>query len=204
MRPALLSTLAALAACVPLERDPEEPFGDEAPGFQGRLEGSIGLRQLDDDAAWSPLDEAIDLGLDLAIGPEGGIVQGQVGLHWAYDDATGTAAFGERKDLDLVTWELLGGVVKMFRIPGVMARPYLGAGASLLRVDADFIDRGERVGGDDWTLGVYGRVGLLMEFSPDHYAGVDVRHLTGTDVDIQGLTEDADGTIVSVVFGYSF
>ena len=169
-----------------------------------RLDGLFGVRQLEDDDSWDPLDEQGYLGVELAIGPPTAFVQGQFGLHYGFDDGTLPDGMGDHVHLHHYTWELTAGVVKVVRVPGTMLRPYLGAGVSLLYEDAALWTGTERFHDDDFGFGLYARAGLLVEFALGRYAGIDVRRLMETDTDISGLTEDADATYVSVVLGYSF
>lgn len=203
LSPALPLLVAACIAPFPVQEG--EGFGDHAaPPFPGRLDALIGVRQLEDDGVWDPVDEQAHIAVELAVGDPEGPLQGQFGLHYGWDDATRTDALGERVHLDHFTWEVSAGVLKVVRIPGVMLRPYAGVGASFMNVHAHLLSGGVRIGENDFGVGLYVRGGLLVEFAPGRYAGIDVRHLTGTDIDIEGLADDADATLYSLVFGYSF
>jgi hypothetical protein len=103
-------------------------------------------------------------------------------------------------DVDAVTAEFYGGVLKSFG-EGVV-RPYVGAGLSLLFVAVD--GDGPFEEDDDATVGAYAHGGVDFQISPLFSLGFDVRGLFGPEVEIYGEDRDANYWQYALVAGFSF
>ena len=96
------------------------------------------------------------------------------------------------------------GIVKSLRLG--LVRPYIGAGIELAHVEFESpLDGTSEVITEDGELfGGYGHAGILLQWTPSSYIGVDVRGFEGPTESIADIDYDTDYSQVTLVFGASF
>ncbi|MSR62603.1 MAG: hypothetical protein EXS08_09190 [Planctomycetes bacterium] len=94
------------------------------------------------------------------------------------------------------TAEFYGGVRKSFGSGSV--RPLFGAGLSAIAAAVDVSGVGDD---DDSSLAGYVHGGVGIDLGESLTAGIDVRLLFGSDLEIAGVSTDADYGQVALFFG---
>jgi opacity protein-like surface antigen len=85
-------------------------------------------------------------------------------------------------------------------------RPYVGGGASLIAINVDA--EGSGAGGsasisdDDVGVGLYLHGGAAWQVASSFRLGLDLRYLTGTDVDLFGVNGDVDYAQAALFLGF--
>jgi hypothetical protein len=196
MKLALVAALAALASCsaLPTRRAAlEEPAAPAAPK-SNRISFYLGQRSLDEDF-WAPVEDQAVFAVDYARETPGSVVGFEVGLAGSYDNEN-VAGF----DIDGTTAELYGGVRKTF-VTGSVVRPVLGAGLSLIDAEVQVAGFGS---GDDTSLAGYAHGGVDFDITEAFFLGLDLRWLFGSDIEIAGISGDADYVQLALVIGFAF
>lgn len=157
----------------------------------------LGARQFGDDDYWSPLDEQGVLAVEFAHEPPGAPVGFELGC--ALAGATDSINNFDRTAAEV---ELYGGFRKTFFREGAL-RPYLGAGLSLVSVAEEDETVIGSLDDDDASAGLYVHGGLELAVGDAFSLGLDARVLTGTDVELFGVSTDADYTQFALFFGWS-
>ena len=198
MRPILLLPLLA-CSCSALQQR-----GDvlaPQPFESGRFQAHIGVRELTDDGLWAPVEDQTHFGVSWSGSDDGAPIAWDVGFSYSEDDGSrlvgGDVITARGSILELDVGALA--VHDAWRV-----QPYVGAGVSLLRAEADVRFAGDQVEDSDTTFGVYARAGLMIPFHGGEVVGIDVRRVFGADVELGGSDGDADGTIFALTFGYGF
>ena len=193
---ALVPTLESCASPARVSR-PAAP----QPFSATHISATLGQRTFEDDG-WEPVEDQLAIGLSLELEPEDSWLSLDVAVHYAEDETSRVVGgFGD-VELSAETWEFSLGLLREVGLGGFPLRPYLGAGLSLLLVDADVTDAAG-VGlfsGDDATVAPYVRAGLLFEIYEGGQIGIDVRYLGAGEIDIEGRNLDADYTQVTLIF----
>ncbi len=168
-------------------------------GWQGNANVLIGGRQMDDELNWEPLEDQFALGVELDFRPEDFPLGFEVGLQGSItaDEILGVTVtasvvelyFGPRVTLDLGQSGF---------------HPYFGAGVTLLAAELEAESGGFRVSDDDSTAGGYAHGGVYYRTQSNFNIGLDVRHVTNTDINLFGGDGDADYFQVALLLGGSF
>jgi hypothetical protein len=160
-----------------------------------RLMLLFGMRFLDEDD-YEPLEDQPTFGIDFSYEAPGSAIGFEVGLMGSYDDDEVLGA-----DIEVSTGELYAGVRKTFGEPGAGFHPYVGGGVSLINVDIEVSGAGSD---DDTSLAGYAHGGVLAQIGASFFVGADVRALFGSDIEIAGVSGDADYGQVALVLGWAF
>lgn len=187
----MLLTTGLLLASSPLPA-PVASHHDEREHAKSRhVHYYVGARQLDD-GDWGSLDQPLvgEIGLewrkpDQWLGYEVG-----VSIGFDQDDVRGV-------DVDARSLEFYTGLRATARVGHL--RPYVGAGASVLRMDW-FGDPSD----DDTAIGGYARGGIAWAFDCGMDVGVDYRHVFVGDFELFGSDVDADFDQLALTVGFSF
>lgn len=174
-----------------------------------RFDTTVGARAFEDDAAWEPLDDQVDLGISF-ITPFLGIRSVQydqftdwlswdLGIAYAFDSSS-------RGDVEVESQivDLSAGLIFEPPRPSRLS-PYVGGGWTL-----SFTDFDEQVG--DLTFrerdvigSPYVRGGLRFLLDPYRHVGVDVRWRSpGGDEFVDGVGGTIESMTVALLFGASF
>lgn len=198
----------ALASCVfpptyePMRREEKPPVRPDLPTHGRQLSFGAGLRGFSDEQ-FGALDDQFAVALDYCEPLGLGALRLEGGMHYSYDDATGTAG-GETTHLDAWTFELLVGANLSHQLGRL--RPYIGAGVGLLFLDLRAVDEDVDVLFQDGegTVGFYAKAGLLLQVTPASHVGLEFRHFEGGDVTLDGTEVGTDNDEVLIVLGSSF
>jgi hypothetical protein len=161
-----------------------------------------GVRAFEDEDFGS-LDDQLALTLDYCEPIDFGSLRLEGGMHYSYDESTGTSG-GETVHLRGRSFELSVGL-NLSQLIGRL-RPYVGAGASLLFLQQRGIDEDDGLvfDDDDLTAGGYAKVGLLFQVRPTSHLGVEFRHFVGGDVVLDGTDFATGYDQLLFVFGTGF
>jgi hypothetical protein len=188
----------AVADGGPVLEDPADPAAlpPAAPSHatDNCLRLYVGQRMFDEDF-WSPLEDQLTLGLEFASENPAHFVGWEAGAMYSFDEDE-VAGF----DVDASTWELYGGVRKTLLDSDSTLRPYLGAGLAWITGDVEVSGVGSD---DDDSFGVYLHGGIDARVSNSFFVGADLRGLLGTEVDIAGVSGDADYLQIALALGWS-
>ena len=165
----------------------------------GNINGTIGLRQLDEDI-WAPVDRQATVGVvaDFGLGrslPLYVSVGADVSADVDSDDSGDTSA---------AVVELMAGIKVMPR-SGVF-RPYAQVGVTSVGAalefdgDDDYYDEDD----NDQSFGYYAGFGALFRIGRHFNLGADLRWVAGTDIEMFGYSGDADSFTGSIVIGYGW
>jgi len=153
----------------------------------------LGQRNLDEDD-YTPVDEQSVFGVEYVREAPGSVIGWEIGLMGSYDEDR-VGGF----DVEGSTGELYGGVHKTF-LTGVV-RPYLGAGISFINSEVEVVGLGKD---DDDSVAGYAHLGVLFQVSALFSLGLDARALFGSDMQIAGVSTDADYGQLALILGFAF
>ncbi|RMH02494.1 MAG: hypothetical protein D6702_08830 [Planctomycetota bacterium] len=163
----------------------------------------IGLRRQDDFAGWAPNDDLPQAALEYAAGPPDSPWRWDFFLAYAADRSRRLVG-GSRENLDSHFVDLGLGPLLLLPAPVPGLRPYAGAGAALLWMQADRRAAGAVATDQDATFGGYLRAGLLADFRPGEHIGLDLRWTGAGRADLGGPSRGTGAWSLSLVFGYRF
>ncbi len=174
-----------------------------APGERDKnLDMSLGYRKFGS-AVFNAADSHVAMTLKYDFG--GKIIRPVVGLGYSSSDSANNsfAIFQPRGD-EADVWELSAGFL-VSRFDKAL-RPYFGAGVAWISVDMDLIESGAVVGYHDSDLGFYLDTGFVRTVGNEFPVnlGMDIRYMTGTEIEIQGRTGDADYFQIGFLVGARF
>jgi len=207
LRAALLGCATlALGACSAVQHSPSFPRLEPPQIYQEEhISLTVGQRSFEDDLA-EPVDDQLFLALNIEVVPVNSWLALDFGLNYSVDRVTQNSGGLGVVDLEVDVWELSAGLHHEFKLGRSPIRPYIGAGASILLVDAMLTDSaGASLFEDqDTVLGTYARGGLLFEIGQGNQLGIDLRYLSGEAANIGGLMVDSDYVTVGVIFRGSY
>lgn len=157
---------------------------------------TLGQRRLDEDD-WEPLDEQAAVGFQYAQQSNGAPVGFEVGLLLSFDDDTISGV-----DVEAAVGELYAGVHRSFGSSASSVRPYVGAGLALISAEIEGSSGGTSVDDDDSSPGIYAHGGVAFQAGSNFRFGIDLRLLTGTDIDLFGVSGDADYVQLGLFLGF--
>ena len=199
----------ALASCVvpagPLtpwqERDAPPPSPKLAM-YGRQLNFGAGMRAFEDEG-FGALNDQFALTLDYCEPIDLGALRLEGGMHYSYDESTGTSG-GQTVGLRGRTFELSVGL-NVSQLIGRL-RPYFGFGASLLFLHQHGIDEQDGLvfEDEDLTAGGYVKAGLLFQVTRTSHLGVELRHFEGGDVVLDGADLATGYDQLLFLFGTSF
>jgi hypothetical protein len=206
----LASSLAQPAA--ELEPIALAPLALQGPGPSYKPQRSlgtsrllVGFQDLDEDY-WEPSDGYWTVGMETSFERLSDWVGGEGG--WLFSMQNERDTFGDTViGVDRTQVEIYFGLHRTF-LREAFLRPYVGAGGSILWVEAD--QEIGPVGGEyasdeerEFALGAYAHAGVALQLSEAWQIGVDYRALLSTKIDVLAGSEgDADYTLLSVFVGF--
>lgn len=183
---------SGVAACAaPIERAPEVRAQEVLPRTNPQGQGAVhlGLRYLDDDAFYEPLEEPVALGVEYARRfQKGGTFGFEAGGFLASDAELGVDLLFLEGDLGLRASH----DIDRFQV-------FAGGGIALILAQVESAVLSE----DDYTIGPYVHAGAIYYVTTDFFLGVDARLVTGTEIDFPSFVEtDADYVQVALLLGW--
>lgn len=199
--------VGALASCAapsfpaPQRQDPiPAPPGLAVYGRQ--VSFGVGVRGFEDED-FGAVDDQVAWTLDYCEPMQAGALRLEGGMHYSYDDASGTSG-GQDVRLKSKSFELSVGV----NFSQLMSRfrPYAGIGASLLFLELRAVDDDVDLlfDDDELTVGGYAKLGLLFQVTRTSHLGFEVRHFEGGDVTLGGSDLATSYDQLLFLFGTSF
>lgn len=204
---AFSGAVLALALASPFSVAQAEPGAANLNLFAGQ-------KQLDSND-WSPIDEQTSAGISIDYEPEGWWLGATVGLYngtatesVTFADTTG-GANPNPGELISDSWELAIGPNKVFKIPGVPVRAYVGGGYAYMSVtyvereyDTD-TNTAYRRRASDAAHGAWARTGVFVTLAEMINLGVEARISRG-EVDLNGFNAEAGGEFIGAIAGFHF
>jgi len=198
----------ALASCASTgsfaARQRQDPFHPppELTVYGRQLNFGMGVRAFEDEGFGS-LDDQFALALDYCEPIDLGALRLEGGMHYSYDDASGTSG-GQTVQLRGRSFELSVGL-NLSQLLGRL-RPYVGIGAALLFLHQRGIDEdaGLLFDDEDLTAGGYFKAGLLFQVTPTSHLGFELRHFEGGDIVLDGADLATSYDQLLFLFGTSF
>jgi hypothetical protein len=171
----------------PSPQETTEPVGVRV------LSAFVGARQFDEDD-WEPVEDQISFGLGFAM--QG--ADAPVGFELA--DDTFLSGVGN-VDVEAEVIEFSAGVHRSFA-PSARLRPQIGAGLTVISVDAKVSSGGVSASEDDVGFGFYVHGGLGIRLGSSFEVGADLRAVVGAEVELGGTDVDADYLEASLFLGW--
>ena len=166
------------------------------------LDISLGYRKLGSEV-FNSADNHIAMTLKYDFG--GKIIRPVVGLGYSStDDGRNSFAIFRSREDEASVFELSAGFcVSNFN---KALRPYFGAGVAWISADIELIEPGAVVGYHDSDVGFYLDTGFVRTVGNEFPVnlGLDIRYMTGTEIEIQGRTGDADYFQIGFLVGARF
>jgi len=213
-RPRTAARLLPLLACAALsgclsERAVNSRWGPRVDDSLARdmvvvqpfqLDVHLGLRDVQDDEAWEPVDDHLDVGVTIRTPiPSATRAAFDLGVRYGYDESErGTT------EVESQIIELDAGLLFAFADPGTLVQPYVGAGLALVFVDNETTVDTAATREREAALGRYLRTGLAVEFRPAQLVGLELRYLDGDDVQLDGRDIALEAYTVALTFGARF
>ena len=205
----LLSTLLlCCAACMSPPQDSQDPERRPAALGYGQYGGTmsvlIGLRRMQDQGDWDPLENQLTGGLETTLyGRPGNPVALTAGVLGSYEQASRTVS-GVRYTLDTESVELYLGPKLFVDVPDTPLRLYAGLGVSAIYYGAEYLSGGAVRESDDISAGLYAHAGVSFWLTDTTSIGIGYRTLQGSDVDLAVQGQDADYHSVQLSFNTEF
>lgn len=192
------SSLAACAA--PTERAPEVRAQEVAPRSNPQGQGAVhlGLRSLDDEAFYEPVEEPVVLGIEYARRFQpGGPFGFEAGLFLAGDSQ-------EELGVDVTSLFFEGDLGLRISHDIDRFQVFAGGGVALIVADVEIDVNGFNVlSEDDFTAGPYVHAGAICYVGTNFFLGIDARLVTGTEIDFPSFVEtDADYFQITLLLGW--
>jgi opacity protein-like surface antigen len=197
---AALALFATACSSVPSRASLAGPQ-DGAAAEISSLNVLLGKRQLGEDD-WAPVDEPGVLGLEYANERAGSAVGYEIGFSFAAAEEDEFVAGLGDVELSSGFFEVYGGLRKTF-FADAGVRPYLGLGVTVIAVALEAESGGLSSDDDDASFGGYAHGGLEFRVTDNFRLGLDLRAVFGTDVELFGVSGDADYEQLALVAGFS-
>ena len=175
-----------------------------APGEGGKnLDISLAYRKFGS-GVFNAADDHVAMTLKYDFG--GKIIRPVVGLGYSSSQVKNDFDFAifQPRDDEADSFELSAGfLVSRF---DKAVRPYFGAGVAWISVDLDLVEPGAVVGYHDSDQGFYLNTGFVRTVGKGAPVnmGLDILYVTGTEIEIQGRTGDADYVQIGFLVGFRF
>lgn len=166
----------------------------------GNINGTIGIRKLDDQDFWQEVDSQALFGVLADFGLGQLPLHAAVGIQVSVDeqDIEGSPGFTRTGSVA----DFSAGLKLMPR-EGAF-RPYLGAGVASVGAAGEIEGGGSTSDFDDQSFGFYVQGGGFTRIGKGFNLGVDLRLVTGTDIDFGGVTGDADSFVAALTLGWGW
>jgi hypothetical protein len=164
----------------------------------------LGGSRMLDETDWEPVDRQLVVGLDVdTYKPRSGI-GAEMGFQYATDSGSTDIPSQGPADIDGENIELYAGARKTFPLFNDRFYPYLSLGITWIDSTFDLsLPNGSTSDGGD-SFGVYIRGGFYWNFAGNWHVGLDLRRVIGTEIDILGVSTDADYFQPAVFLGFAF
>jgi hypothetical protein len=178
----------------------------EGNRFETTVMADLAWRCADSD--FEPVDQQKTIGLEADVRLPHDDVGLELGLFHSERDGTHNGATGD-SDVKASMNEISAGGRWKYGEWILHSQPYASAGASLLFVSTSSDGPGSASqDGTDWTIGPYFRVGLAWPIVGGLSIAIDYRQVVFTnwfhDMDIDGLTTDANYSQGGIILGWTF
>ena len=196
---ALAIATCAAWSCASCASGPHSPWEESLDSFSVTL----GERQFES-ADWEPVESPLFVAVNFQYEPETAWVDLDLGLALSRDSTSRLVGALGLVDLSLELVELTAGVYKEVALGDGPLSLYAGAGLALLIVDAELADAGATAvfEDEDTSFAPYARVGIHWGIDRNSSIGIDLRHVTGSDIAIGNVSTDVDYTQLGVIFRY--
>ncbi len=201
---ACFALVASLASCAAIGPHSTRSSAQADPGHRRApyLGVLAGVRALDEDD-FEPVEEQPVFGVETTVPLEAVDADVEVGVSVSSEEDDVFLPGIGNIDAEATLTEVWVGIRKALA-PESAITPYVGAGLSIINVDAEVGLGGLAASDDDTSPGIYVHGGLMSDVSEHLRVGVDLRALLATDVEIAGVSGDADHFQAAVFLGYIF
>jgi hypothetical protein len=175
---------------------------------EGNANFILGLRLLDEEF-WQPVDDQLSIGVNVDWGSVGDPIRLAAGLHYSEDKeiGPGPGLFGFLSTVTEAKGSILEvsfGIEKIWINRRSSVRPYIGGGLAWVNADYEVVRTGIRA--SDSSAGYYVHGGIFWATRPhgpevSFNYGFELRMVGGTDIDLGGLSADADYLQLGFLFG---
>lgn len=205
---ACVVVLSASACTAPMSQAPGVRAQEAAaprvcpPNPQGQGAIHLGLRALDDDMFYEPVEEPFVLGFDYARRFQPGSPLGfEIGIFLAGDNEEENVL---GSDVDLTTFFVEGDLGLRLSHDINRCQVFVGGGVAAILADVEIdVDGSNVLSEDDFTVGPYVHAGAIVYVSSNFFLGIDARLVTGTEIDFPSFVEtDADYFQVALLLGW--
>ncbi|MFT5829908.1 MAG: hypothetical protein ACI9D0_000486 [Bacteroidia bacterium] len=196
---ALTVATALLLSCASCASGPHSPWEESLDSFSV----TFGERQFES-ADWEPVESPLFVAVNFQFEPETAWVDLDLGLALSRDSTSRIVGGLGLVDLTLEVVEGTAGIYKEIALGDGPISLYAGAGVALLIVDAELADSGATAvfEDEDTSFAPYARVGIHWGIDRNSSIGIDLRHVTGSDIGIGNVSTDVDYTQLGVIFRY--
>lgn len=172
-------------------------------GDTGVLNATIGIRSQTESSQWTPLEDQVAGGLDFTFLYPNSPVGLSTAIHGAYARESQTVGAVSRS-VDAFQGEISVGPKAFIDLGSLPMQLYLGAGASFVYVQVDGVSGLTTRSSDDFVIGAYAQVGLMVQLNQKQGIGLEYRGLRGGSANLFGGDRDIDYDQFSVVFSTGF
>lgn len=164
---------------------------------------TFGERQFASDD-WEPVESPLFVAVNFQFEPETAWVDLDLGLALSRDSTSRIVGGLGLVDLTLEVVEGTVGIYKEIALGDGPVSLYAGTGVALLIVDAEVADAGATAvfEDEDTAFAPYARVGIQWGIDRNSSIGIDLRHVSGSDIGIGNVETDVDYTQLGVIFRY--
>ena len=201
--PMILCTLAVLASCslTPSTYQEVKPPSQ----WEGGVNFLLGARNFTDDDNLEPVEDHLMFGFEGHAGKKESVVSVEYGLAYSNDDDDVFVSGLGVVDVEATSFEGYVGARFSPVIEGAKSvHPYVGIGLSVINLDLEIDTFLGSASEDDSSLAAYVHGGVLFDLGDHAVVGIDLRTLFGSDIDIAGVSGDADYFQIAAVFGVRF
>jgi hypothetical protein len=173
--------------------------------WAGNVNLIVGKRSMKDDGLWKgafqePIDEQDVYGVNIDWAPEEWPVNLLFGASMSTADGVILDPMGSI-DTDVEIMEVSFGLIHTWEGHKLL-RPYIGGGLSSVLAEIDASRAGLSEKFDDKSFGFFVNGGLYLRFGRHFNVGLDGRFLYLTDLNIEGLSFDADYLQLGLLLGW--
>lgn len=174
-------------------------FSFNAEALTTRVSGFVGIKYMEDDGAWNPYEEQLELGGVIDIKPDYWPVSIVTGIYWSADARDEQAANQSYTENNGTTTEMLLGLRRTWAFNGTNLRPFYVAGLAYISGEKEELGKTQK----DSMLGYWLGTGISWTFIQRFDVGVEARY-SKAEADFSGTDVELGGTHLGVTLGYSW